>query len=75
MLKTENTIRLKDSGHPITYIAQMIKGVKPVADARMKMIIAEAMYDANKEAIYSLRLQMKLLESQIEREWGHDTSD
>lgn len=68
--KTEELVKMRERGEPVTYISQAIKGVKPVANARMKMIIAEAMYEANKEAIYSIKLQMKLIESQIQREYA-----
>lgn len=68
--KTEQCIKLKEAGNPVTYISLIIKGIKIVAEERFKMIIAEELLNANKEAIYSLKLQMKLLESQIEREWS-----
>lgn len=70
LIKTEQVIKLKDANNPVTYISLIIKGIRPVADARFKMIIAQELLNANKEAIYSLKLQMRLIEGQINREWG-----
>ena len=45
-------------------------GIPSVAEARFRRDVAEAVYKANQEAINSLKLQMRLIESQINREWG-----
>ena len=45
-------------------------GIPSVADARFKRDLAETVYKANQEAINSLKLQMRLIEGQISREWG-----
>ena len=46
-------------------------GIPSVAEARFKRDVAEAVYKANQEAIQSIKLQMRLIEAQIEREWGN----
>lgn len=67
-LRTE-CLRLRDEGMAIGMIDKTCYGVQAVADARFKRDVAEATYKANMEAINSLKLQMRLLENQIGREW------
>lgn len=67
-LRTE-CLRLRDEGMAIGMIDKTCYGVQAVADARFKRDVAEATYKANLEAINSLKLQMRLLENQIGREW------
>ena len=47
-------------------------GIPKVAEARFKRDVSEAVYKANLEAINSIKLQMRLIEAQLQREWGHD---
>ncbi len=67
----EKVLELKSDGMPATLINQLIYGVKEVADLRVKRDIAKVVYDANQESINSLKLQIRLLESQISREWNN----
>lgn len=60
----------QDDKMPVTLIAQIIYGVPDVADLRFKRDVAEAMYNANQEHINTTKLQIRILESQIQREWG-----
>lgn len=68
-LRTE-CLRLRDEGMAIGMIDKTCYGVQAVADARFRRDVAEATYKANMEAINSLKLQMRLLENQIGREWS-----
>ena len=54
----------------VTLINQIIYGIPEVADKRFKRDIAEAMYNTNQEYINTLKLQIRVLESQLSREWG-----
>lgn len=54
----------------VTLINQIIYGIPQVADKRFKRDIAEAMYNTNQEYINTLKLQIRVLESQLSREWG-----
>ena len=45
-------------------------GLPNVAELRFKRDVAEVIYKANLEAINSIKLQLRLIESQINREWG-----
>lgn len=70
VLKAAKALELRDGGMPATVIAQVIKGVEPVAAARERMLVAEVMTRAALEAIMSTKLQIKTVESQLQREWS-----
>lgn len=63
-------LKLRDEGMAIGLIDKTCYGVQSVADARFKRDVAEAVFIANKEAIASIKLQLRLIENQIQREWG-----
>ena len=56
---------------PVTLINQIIYGVPEVADKRFKRDIAETMYNTNQEHINATKLKLRLLESQVSREWSN----
>lgn len=63
--------RLKAEGMPVTLIEKVCYGLDSTADLRFKRDIADAVYKANTEAINVLKLEMRLLDGQIEREYGN----
>lgn len=70
VLLREVCLQLRDDGMAIGMIDKTCYGVPSVADARFKRDVAEAVYKANQEAINSIKLQLRLIEGQITREWG-----
>lgn len=70
ILLREECLKLRDSGMAIGMIDKTCYGIPSVAEARFKRDIAEVVYKANQEAINSIKLQMRLIEAQISREWG-----
>lgn len=56
---------------PVTLIQQVVYGVPEVADKRFKRDVKEAIYQANQEAINSIKLQIRVIEGQINREWNN----
>ena len=60
---------------PVTLIQQVVYGVPEVADKRFKRDVAEAIYRANQEAINTIKLQIRVLEGQLSREYGINTSN
>lgn len=56
---------------PVTLIQQTVYGVPEVAEKRFKRDVAEAMYQTAQESINSIKLQIRVLESQLSREWGN----
>lgn len=69
LLRSE-CLRLREEGMAIGLIELTVYGIPSVAEARFQRDIAKVVYDANQEAIASLKLQMRLVENQIQREWG-----
>lgn len=63
-------LKLRDGGMAIGMIDKTCYGIPSVAEARFKRDVAETVYKANLEAINSIKLQMRLIEAQIDREWG-----
>lgn len=74
LLRTE-CLKLRDEGMAIGMIDKTCYGIDSVAEARYKRDVAECVYRANQEAINSIKLQMRLLESQIQREYGMNIGD
>ena len=63
-------LKLRDDGMAIGMIDKTCYGIPSVAEARFKRDVKEAVYKANMEAINSCKLQMRLIENQLQREWG-----
>ena len=72
LLRTE-CLKLRSDGMAIGMIDKTCYGIPSVAEARFKRDVAETTYKANLEAINSIKLQMRLIEAQIEREWGRES--
>ena len=75
ILLRQECLKLRDDGMAIGMIDKTCYGIPAVADARFKRDVAEAVYKANLEAINSIKLQMRLLENQIQREFGANLAD
>lgn len=56
---------------PVTLIQQVVYGVPDVADKRFKRDVAEAMYQTAQENINSIKLQIRVVEGQLNREWNN----
>lgn len=74
VLLRKEVLMLRDEGQAIGVIDKICYGIPSVAEARFKRDIAETIYKANLEAINSIKLQMRLLENQIQREYGTQIS-
>lgn len=55
---------------PVTLINNVIYGIPAVAEKRFKRDVEQANYDANKEHINVTKLKLRVLEAQLNREWG-----
>ena len=71
ILLRQEILKMRDEGQAIGVITLICYGIPSVAEARFKRDIAETVYKANQEAINSIKLQLRLLESQIQREYGN----
>jgi hypothetical protein len=68
--KAAEALKLKDSGYAIGMIDLMIRGRPGVAEKRLKRDIEEVNYKVNLEHIQAVKLQMRMTEAAIEREFG-----
>ena len=69
-LRQEALILRAEKNMPVTLINQIIYGVPEVADKRFKRDVADTMYQTALENINSLKLQLRIMENQLQREWG-----
>ena len=70
VLLRQECLRLRDEGMAIGMIDKTCYGIPSVAEARFRRDVAESVYRANQEAINSIKLRMRLIEAQIQREWS-----
>jgi len=66
---TKEVFILRDQKMPVTMINLIVYGQHNVAEKRFKRDVAEAMYNANQEHINVTKLQLKIIENQIQREY------
>lgn len=66
----EECLKLRDEGMAIGMIDKTAYGIPSIANLRFQRDCTEAVYKANQESINSIKLQIRILESQIDREWG-----
>lgn len=72
MTLRKEALRLRaGDGMPVTLINNIIYGVDDVAEKRFARDVEEANYKANQEHINIVKLKLRLLEAQLEREWGN----
>lgn len=55
---------------PVTLIQQVVYGVPEVAEKRFKRDVALTIYEANREAIQTIKLQIKIIQAQLDKEWS-----
>ena len=68
----QEALKLREEKNmPVTLISQIIYGVPEVARKRFERDIAETYYNTNQEQINALKLQIRVLENQLSREWGN----
>lgn len=66
----QELVKLRDEGTPVTLCSDLARGKREVAEKKFQEISKEAIYKANLESINSLKLRIKIIENQIEREWN-----
>ena len=71
ILLRQECLKLRDEGVAIGLIDKTCYGIPSVAEARFKRDVAEAIYKANLEAINSIKLQLRILDEQVSREWSN----
>lgn len=72
---SKECLKLRDEGMAVTLIAQIVYGLPSVSTLRFKRDCAEVVYNANLEAINITKLQLRIIEEQVKREWGWNTNE
>lgn len=67
----QKALVLKDEGMAIGMITLTVYGVPEIAELRFRRDTAEAVYKANQEAINVIKLELRIIEEQLKREWGN----
>lgn len=65
----QELVKLRDKNIPVTLCSDLARGNGEVARKKFQEISTEAIYKANLESINSLKLRIKIIQSQIEKEW------
>lgn len=66
---TTEMLKKRDEGMPVTILSDVCRGLPLIAKLRLHRDIAKAEYKAAQEAIQVYKLQIRLLEAQIDREY------
>lgn len=70
LLLRKEILKLRDEGQAIGVITLICYGIPSVAEARFTRDVNEAIFKANQEAIQTIKLQIRIMENQLQREWG-----
>jgi hypothetical protein len=65
----EKMLTERDKGTPVTIIGDICRGDRAIAKLKFERDVAEVMYKSAMEAINTYKLNIKILENQIDREW------
>ena len=71
----EYALGMKADGMAVGMITMTCYGIPEVAELRFKRDVASTGYEANKEAINAIKLEMRIIENQIQREWSAKSSN
>ena len=58
----------RSDGVPVTIISDICRGKEEIADLKMKRDIAETLYESCMQAIYSTKINIDLVQKQIDAE-------
>lgn len=68
---SKEALKLRDEGMAVTMIDKVIYGLPSISTLRFQRDCAGAVWEATQEAINVYKLQLRILEAQVEREWGN----
>ena len=71
MLLSQELLKLKAEGMPVTIAYDIARGTEQVANAKEQEIITECLYKSCQEAINVYKLKIKILQSQIDNDYGN----
>lgn len=69
IIKAETTARLLGEGKPATLVKDLVRGDKAVAEADYERGLAKDAFENSTEAINVYKIDVKVIEGDIDREW------
>ena len=66
----QELMKLKNEGYAITLAGDIARGKPDIAHLKFLEISKEAIYKANLESINALKLHIKVIQEQVNKEWG-----
>ena len=75
MALAKELLILKDEGYAISLAGDIARGKREIAHLKFEEISKEAIYKANQESINVLKLQIKILSTQLDKEYNADLPD
>ena len=75
ILARQKALQERNAGVPITFISQFLAGDPEVAEKKAIRDIEEALYYTTQEKINVLKLQLRLVNDQIVREYGYGSNN
>ena len=67
----KRALELRSQDMPVTLINQIVYGYEDIAELRFERDTAKVKYKANEEYINTIKLQQRLLDGQLNREWNN----
>lgn len=67
----QKLLQLKAEGMPVTISYDIARGDEEVANAKEQEIITECLYKSCQEAVNVFKLQIKILQAQINNDYGN----
>ena len=68
----EELVKLKAQGTPATLCGDLARGKRDVAQKKFQEISTEAIYKANLESINAIKVQIKTIQAQLDKEWANE---
>lgn len=69
VLLSQELLRLKAEGMPVTIAYDIARGTEQVANAKEQEIITECLYKSCQEAINTYKLQIKILQENMNKDY------
>lgn len=70
----QKLLQLKAEGMPVTISYDIARGDEEVANAKEQEIITECLYKSCQEAVNVFKLQIKILQAQINNDYGNGSN-
>jgi hypothetical protein len=67
----QEVLKLREQGVAVGIIDKIVYGVPTIADLRFNRDVAETLYKTAYEYLNTLKLEIRVLQSQVEKEWSH----